>query len=679
MAAALMVIGAVAQPAPAPTTARAPEALFSGMDRSIRPGADFYAYANGAWLRSAAIPADRGSYGVAEELSEQNDLRIAALIREVGGSAPAVGSEAGKIADYYASYMDEAGIEARGLSVLKPILDRIDAIADRAGLARYLGATLRADVDVLNQTNLSTDNLFGLWVAQDLDDPAHYAPFLLQGGLGMPDRDYYLSDSPQMASIRKQYQAHIAVILDLSGEAAATQKAAAIFALELRIAQAHAIRTESEDVKRGDNHWTREQFDSLAPGLDWHEYFSAANLETQQGFVVWQPRAVSGIAAAVAHEPLETWKAYLKFHAVDHAADFLPKAFADENFAFYGKVLEGTSQIRDRWKRAVQYTNFALGEAVGKLYVQRYFPPQAKARIEDLVHHLVAAFAVRIDALTWMTPETKVRAKAKLATLKVAVGYPEHWRDYSDLQVLAGDAFGNFGRAEAFEYRRNIRKLGQQVDRSEWVMTPQLVNAVNLPVMNALNFPAGMLQPPFFDPRRPEAMDYGAIGAVIGHEISHSFDNLGALFDENGRLHNWWTDADLARFQASSAQLIKQFDAYKPFPDLAVNGQQTLSENIADVAGLAAAYGAYHRSLHGKPAPIVQGLTGDQQFFLSYAQSWRDTFREELLRQLIATDAHAPSRYRVWTVRNNDAWYHAFGVKPGDTLYLAPGGRAQMW
>jgi putative endopeptidase len=342
-------------------------------------------------------------------------------------------------------------------------------------------------------------------------------------------------------------------------------------------------------------------------------------------------------------------------------------------------VLSGTPQIRDRWKRAVQHTNFALGDAVGKLYVQRYFPPEAKAHIEDLVHHLIAAFAVRIDALTWMAPETKVKAKAKLAALKVGVGYPDHWRDYSDLRIVSGDAFGNLSRVEIFEYQRNLGKLGRPIDRAEWVMTPQVINAVNLPVMNALNFPAGVLQPPFFDPNRPDAMNYGGVGAVIGHEISHSFDDEGALFDATGRLQNWWTTADFASFRASAEQLVKEFDAYRPFPDLSINGKQTLSENIADVAGVAAAYSAYRESLNGKAAPIVQELSGDQQFFLSFAQIWREKFREAMLRQIIITDGHAPGQYRAWTVRNNDAWYRAFGVKPGDAMYLAPGDRVQMW
>jgi predicted metalloendopeptidase len=381
----------------------------------------------------------------------------------------------------------------------------------------------------------------------------------------------------------------------------------------------------------------------------------------------------------VASEPLETWKEYLTFHALEHSAAVLPRAVGEESFAFHGTVLAGIPQRRDRWKRAVDATSAALGDAVGQLYVEKYFPPASKARVEEMVRNIMAAFGRRIDALEWMAPATRAQAKEKLAVLEVGVGYPDKWVDYSGLQIVRGDAFGNAQRAEEFELQRNLRKLGQPVDRKEWVMTPQTVNAVNLPVMNAMNFPAAMLQPPYFDPSRPVAMDYGAIGAVIGHEISHSFDDSGALFDAAGRFRNWWTDEDKAHFDASSAQLVKQYDAYRPFPDLAVNGKLTLGENIADVAGLAAAYDAYKMSLGGQPAPVVAGLSGDQQFFLSFAQSWRLKMREPALRQQILQDGHAPDEYRADTVRNLDPWYAAFDVRPGEALYLEPKDRVRVW
>jgi predicted metalloendopeptidase len=388
---------------------------------------------------------------------------------------------------------------------------------------------------------------------------------------------------------------------------------------------------------------------------------------------------VTGISALVANQPLATWKDYLAFHAIERAADYLPKAFVEEHFAFHGHVLAGTPALRERWKRGVDATSAALGEAVGKLYVDHYFSPAEKARAEAMVRNLVAAFGQRIDNLDWMAAQTKVKAKEKLATLKVGVGYPDKWRDYSGLKIVRDDALGNFERSEQFEDQRNLAKLGKPVDRSEWAMTPQLVNAVNLPVMNALNFPAAILQPPYFDPERPAVMDYGAIGAIIGHEISHSFDDQGALFDASGRLHNWWTPQDLAHFKASAARLVAQYNAYRPFPDLAVNGKQTLSENIADVAGLTVSYDAYRLAMNGKTAPVTQGFTPDQQFFVSFAQSWREKVREPALRQRIIADGHAPDQYRADTVRNLDSWYPAFDVKPGQTLYLAPQDRVHMW
>ena len=430
---------------------------------------------------------------------------------------------------------------------------------------------------------------------------------------------------------------------------------------------------------KGNNHWARRDFDTHAPGLDWQAFFAAAGLANRHSFVVWQPSAVSGLSALAASEPLDTWKDYLRFHTLERASPFLPKAFVEEHFDFHGRVLSGTPQLRERWKRAIDATDSALGDAVGKLYVERYFPPAEKARAEEMVRNLVAAFGARIDRLEWMAPETRAKAKAKLATLRVGVGYPDKWRDYSGLVVERGDAYGNAERASLFEYRRNLAKLGRPVDRSEWAMMPQEVNAVNLPAMNALNFPAAILQPPYFDPHRDVVLDYGAIGAVIGHEISHSFDDQGALFDASGRLKNWWTPADFAHFQAAGKRLAEQFDRYRPFPDVHVNGEQTLSENIADVAGLSVSYDAWRLTLHGAPALGAGGFSAEQLFFLSFAQSWRTKIREAALRQRLVTDGHSPGEYRADTVRNLDAWYGAFDVKPGQKLYLAPAERVRVW
>jgi len=650
----------------------------AGIDRTVAPGDDFFRNANGAWLLATEIPSDLSRYGSHEQLTELTTKRTAELIRAADVTA-APGSEARKVGDYFTSFMDEVGIETKGMTPLAGGLRRIDAIDDRAALAKVLGSTLRADVDVLNNTQLHTANLFGLWVAQDLDDPSRYAPFLLQGGLTMPDRDYYLNPSQKMADIRAQYLSHIATVLRLAHLPATPEHVTRVFELERRMAEVHWSRAQSEEVLQGNNHWSVAEFTQRAPGLDWAAFFAAAGLAQQRVFVVWQPSALTGLSALTASEPLETWKDYLRFHLIERNSEYLPRAFVDQHFAFHERVLSGTPELAPRWKRAVAATDDALGEAVGKLYVGRYFSPAERARAEAMVRNLVSAFAVRIDRLQWMAPETRVRAKEKLATLKVEVGYPDKWRDYSALRIVRGDAFGNAERAEVFEYHRNLAKLGTRVERGEWAMTPQLVNAVNLPAMNALNFPAAILQPPFFDPKRAAVMDYGAIGALMGHEISHSFDDQGALFDASGRLRNWWTKEDFAHFEAAGKRLIAQFDAYRPFPDVAVNGKQTLSENIADVAGLSVAYDAWRLSHKATPAPTDSGFSTEQLFFLSFAQSWREKIREPALRRRLITDSHAPAEYRADTVRNLDGWYQAFDVKPGQRLYLAPADRVRVW
>jgi putative endopeptidase len=651
----------------------------AGMDVKVAPGDDFYAYANGAWISATEIPADRSSYGNAAILSELTTQRVNELLKEAAAQHARPGTEAQQIGDYYDSFMDETAIESQRLKPIEPALKRIDDIFSRSGLAAALGETLRADVDILNSTNLYTPHLFGLWVAQDLNDPKRYLPFLLQGGLGMPDREYYLGTSAAMAAIRPQYVAHIATVLKLAGIDSPEKRAAKIFELERRMAEVHWTRAASEQIAAGNNHWSREQFYAQAPDLDWRAFFSAAGLSGQNEFVVWQPSALIGLSTLIATEALDTWKDYLKFHALDDAAPYLPKKFVDENFAFYAHVLDGTPEISPRWKRAVAACDALLGDAVGKLYVGKYFSPEQKKRAEAMVHNLLAAFNARIDRLDWMAPQTKLVAKAKLKALKIGVGYPDHWRSYKGLKITRGGAFDNWSRADLYEYRRQLAKLGEPVDRSEWVMNAQLVNAVNLPAMNAINFPAAVLQPPYFDPEQPLVMDYGAIGATIGHEISHSFDDQGALFDAQGRLNNWWQPDDFAHFRASGARLAAQFDTYKPFADLHINGEQTLSENIADVAGLNAAYDAYRLATQGAPAQPLSGFDADQLFFLSFAQSWRGKIREPALRAEIISDGHAPAQYRTYTVRNLDAWYAAFAVKPGEKLYLAPDDRVRVW
>jgi putative endopeptidase len=666
---------------PPAAAARAVEARgidLAGMDRSVPPGDDFYRFANGGWLKTAQIPPDRSSIGIFAELAEKvaNDTRR--LLEAAAGGAAASGSDERKAGDYYATYLDEAAIEAKGLQPLQPFLQSVAAIADRRALAAWIGRNLRTDVDPLNATNFHTHRLFGLWVSLDLNQPDRYVPYLLQGGLGMPDRDYYLDTSPRMATTRAAYQAYIVATLKLAGIAGADAKAAAVVDLERRIAQVHWTRADSEDVLKADNPWQREEFAKRAPGMDWPAFFSAAGLDRAPELIVWQPSAITGIAALVGSVPLDTWRDYLAFQLLDDSVG-LPRAFVRERFAFYGRVLSGTPELRERWKRAVDSTNWALGDAVGRLYVARYFPPASKAQVKAMVAAITSAFGRRIDGLAWMAPATKASAKAKLSTLLVGIGYPDTWRDYSNLEIVRGEAFMNAYRAELFDYQYNVGKLGRPVDRREWAMTPQTVNAVNLPIQNALNFPAAILQPPFFDPAADPAANFGSIGAIIGHEISHSFDDQGSQFDASGRLRNWWTKADFAHFRSAAEKLVAQYNGYRPFPDLHVNGQLTLSENIADLAGLSAAFDAYRLSLGSSPAPGVDGFSGPQVFFIAFGQSWRDKTREQALRQQILTDGHAPDQYRADTVRNVDPWYQAFGVKPGQALYLAPEARVRVW
>ncbi|BBD79470.1 M13 family metallopeptidase [Aerosticca soli] len=651
----------------------------AGMDRSLRPGDDFEAYANGQWRKQAVIPPDRASTGVFLQVFEKAEQRTAALVQGLAAAPQAPGGEARKIADYYRAFMDEDAIERAGLAPLGPALATIDAIRDRTGLARALGGQLRADVDPINATHFHTAHLFGLFVTQGLEDPAHNMPYLLQGGLGMPSREYYLSTGPAMAAARGAYRTYVAKLLRLAGDADAERKAGAVLDLETRIARAQASLVDSEDVHKANNPWPRAAYASRAPGLDWTTFFAAAGLDHVPVVDAWQPQAIRDLSALVASQPLDSWKAWLRFHAIDEVAPLLPRAYAEASFDFHGRTLQGTPTQRERWKRALAAVNADLGDAVGKLYVQRYFPASSKAQVQALVKHILAAFDERVDGLDWMTPATKQKAKAKIATLRVGVGYPDTWRDYAALEIRADDPVGNRLRAERFEYEHQKAKLGQPVDRGEWWMTPQTVNAVNLPLQNALNFPAAILEAPFFDPAADAASNYGSIGAVIGHEISHSFDNTGAEFDDQGRLANWWTPADQAHFKAAGQKLVAQYDAYEVLPGLHINGQQTLGENIADVSGLTAAYVAYHKSLGGRPAPVLDGLDGDQRFFLAFAQSWREKTREAALRQQVITDGHAPGRFRAQTVRNLDAWYDAFGVQAGEKLYLAPAERVRIW
>jgi putative endopeptidase len=646
------------------------------IDPSIRPGDDFYRYANGGWLKTAAIPPGQTTYDTRSILSARTGQRVRNLMLDAAATSSAKGSVAQKVGDYYASFIDESGIESKGMTPLAGELAAISSITSKESLSAYLGATLNSEVDGLTA---NADHVFGVWVNQSFSDSSRYVFHLLQGGLGMPDRDDYLDQSPKMFALRAQYQSHIAAMLRLAGLADSDTKAARVLKLEIGIAQGHAPDSDAADVFKQNNPWKRTDFPVKAPGMDWDAYFKAAGVSGQSEFIVWQPSALTGTSALVSSEDIEPWQDYLRFHLIEHYAAVLPKAVAAEHFAFYGTILSGAEQTPDRTADAIAATNAALGQAVGQLYTQRYFSPEAKARAQAMVANLIAAYRARIPRLTWMSPQTKEKALTKLAALRVGVGYPDRWIDDSTLEIIRGDAFGNMRRAEAFNRLHNLDKLKQPADPDEWRIDPQIVGAVIVFSPNTETFSAGLLQPPFFDSYGDAASNYGSAGAGIAHEISHSFDELGNIYDAQGRLGSWWTADDLAKYRAASAALMTQFNGYCPFADLCVNGRQVLGENIADLAGLRTAYDAYILSLKGKTDSVIHGLTGDQRFFLAFAQRWRKAQTETALRHQITSDTHSPGEYRSDTVRNLGAWYKTYAVTPSDKLYLRPEERVGIW
>ena len=680
--ASLAVGTAVAQTANAPAsgTARAASPTrpqlgtwgydAAGMDRTQKPGNSFFGYANGNWDKNTPIPADKSSWGGFGVLRDLSDQRTRAILEEAARNPGAAGSPAKKIGDLYTGFMDEAAIERAGVAPLRPYLAKIDAIRNPTDLARTFGEW--------NRMGVSTP--IGAGVRQDLKDNTQYGIYVGQGGLGLPDRDYYLDDSnPKFVAARAAYQTHVANMLRLAGIADPAGKAGRIYELEKKIAQTHWTRAQSRQVEKRYNPMPIATLGTAMAGFDWNAYLKAASLDTQPQVIVSQPSALTGTAQLIASQPLQTWKDYLTFRTLSRTAPMLPKAFVDENFAFYGKTLAGTPQIEERWKRGVTFAGGAMGEAVGELYVQRHFTPEAKAKMDVLVKNVIAAMDKRLAALDWMAPETKAKARTKLAAFTPKIGYPDKWRDYSALEVRPGDAVGNAMRATQFEYQRNLAKIGKPVDRTEWGMTPQTVNAYANPTMNEIVFPAAILQPPFFDPNADDAVNYGGIGMVIGHEISHHFDDQGRKFDASGNLRDWWTSEDITRFKGLTDKVVAQYAAYEPLPGRKVDGELTLGENIADLAGLTVAYDAYRMSLGGKPARVIDGYTGDQRFFLGFAQVWRNKYRDPQLLNQLVTDSHTPGHFRPNVARNFDPWYATFGVKPGEALYLDPKDRIRIW
>ncbi len=657
---------------------RRPSRLERSVDASIKPGDDFFAYANGSWLKATTIPAGKERWGARNEIDELTRQRVVTLL-DAARIAPA-GSAARRVADFHAAYLNEAAIEARGLAALKPLLDSIDRVDDKAALTWLLGRGMRADVDPLNWGVYRSGHLLGLSVEPSIHGEKTYVAFLLQGGLGLPDREYYLSTEPRMQALRTSYLAYIGHLLALAGFDRASERADAVMALETAIAHSHVARDVSANDHNADIVWTRADFARQAPGIEWSAFFAAAGLTKQEAFVPWQPGAVRGVAALVASQPLQAWQDYLRFHAVDDHADVLPRAFAEAAMALHGAASAATGQAQQspRAQRALDATQLAMSDAIGRMYAERYFPAEHKVRVQAIVANVAAAFVRRVEAATWMSPSTKALALAKLKTLYVGIGYPEHWQDYADLTMDPLDAVGNLRRAADRTYRHAVARLGKPVDMTEWWIAPQMVGAILVFQQNAYDFSAALLQAPKFDPAASDAANYGAIGAIIGHDISHFVDVLGAEYEVDGRMRHWWTPADSSRFRAWAEPLVQQFSGYHPFPDAAVNGKLTATENIADLAGLAAAFDAYRRTLGSRLTDKEYLRAKDREFFLGFAQSWRTRIGEGAMRTQLTSD-HAPEMYRVATVRNLDAWYAAFDVLPGERLYLEPKARVRIW
>ena len=632
-----------------------------GMDRSVDPGDNFYRFANGEWERVTEIPADRSNYGMFTLLDDLSKQRSRAILEEAAPDS--------RIGAFYVSFMDEAAVNAAGLAPIRPLIEEIEGIGSREAWATELGQLFRQGIT----------GPFGGYVATDDRIPTEMIMRLTQSGLGLPDRDYYLRDDPSLVEKRNAYRDYLGRLLTLAGESGAAERAAAVLALESRIADVHWTRVDSRDDEKTYNKRSLTQLASEAPGFDWSRFFQEVGIADQANVLVSQPSAFTGSARIIAETPLPVLKDYLLLRALDSYAPYLSSQFVDTHFAFRGTVLNGTPENEPRWKRGVSLVTLMIPDDISRIYVARHFPPEAKAAADRLVGNLIAAMDQRLANLSWMAPETRTRARAKLAAFTPKIGYPDSWRDYSSVAVSRDNLIQNIANATRFEYQRQLDKLGEPVDRTEWFMTPMEINAYAYTSWNEIVFPAAILQPPFFDPNADDAINYGGIGAVIGHEISHHFDDQGSKYDQSGALNEWWTPQDRERFNALTAQLVAQYDLYEPLPGHRIQGQLTLGENIADLAGLTVAYDAYRLSLGGSPAPVLAGFSGDERFYLGWAQIWRRKYREANLLQRLLTDPHSPSEQRVAVVRNLDPWYGAYEVTADDTLYLPPQRRVRIW
>ena len=640
------------------------------MDTIAKPGDNFEQYVNGTWRKNNKIPADKSSYGAFDILYDQSQKDVKEIIEVASKGTFADGSNEQKIGDYYNSYMNRKDRDAKGITPIQPELNAIDAIADYSQLAAYFGKA--------NKNGISYP--FSISVTEDFKDPKQYALMTWQGGLGLPEREYYLQNDAKMIDVRKKYLAHIEKMLQLTGVANPTENASKILALETTLATNQMKKEDTRNTVALYNKFAIKDLKILMPDFDWDAMLKSAGIVNQTSIVVSQVDYTKKLNGIIKTTPIETWKTYLKWSLINDTASYLTTTLDKQNFEFYGKTLYGTEKQEDDWKRAVNSVNGGLGEIVGKVYVEKHFSPEAKERMTGMVKNLLKAYAESIKKLDWMSANTKKEALAKVDKFMIKIGYPDKWRDYSALKVQKNDLFGNSQRAKEFEYNRMIAKLGKTVDRTEWGMTPQTVNAYYNPTLNEIVFPAAILQPPFFDLKADDAVNYGGIGAVIGHEIGHGFDDQGSAFDGDGVMRNWWTDADLKAFQEKTKALVDQYSSFKAFPDLNVNGSFTLGENIGDLGGLSIAIKAYKMSLNGKEAPKMDGFTGIQRVFLGWGQVWLDKSREEALRSQIANDPHSPAKFRInGVVRNIPEFYEAFNIKPTDSLYLAPNNRVKIW
>jgi endothelin-converting enzyme/putative endopeptidase len=657
-----------------PATVEAPKAALgtfgidtAQMDTSVKPGDDFYKYVNGKWLASFQIPADKAGYGVFTTLRDKAEQDVHTLLEDLARTPPPAGSVQQKVVDLYKSWMDQDALEARGTEALQGDLGRINAARTKADIVRLMG-------------EFDYNSPVGMYISPDPADPSRYVVNITQSGLGMPVRDYYLNKGAKFDSYRAAYKAYVTRIFELLGDPDPAASADAVIALETRLATVHWSPERQRDVQATNNPVDRAGLQKMIPAIDWDSMLAVGGLGEVQHFVVNETTALRDGARLLDTQPVSTWKKYLAFHLASDYAAQLPKTFDEANFNFYRKSLSGVEVQRDRWKRGVGLVNELVGEGVGELYVVRYFPPDNKAKMDALVANLRTAMGERLKTLSWMDDATRAEAQKKLATFDPRVGYPEKWRDYTALTVQPGKLFENVRAARKFEWNRQVDRLKGTVDRAEWGMNPQEVNAYYDPLMNQITFPAAILQPPFFDPNADPAVNYGAIGAVIGHEMGHGFDDQGREFDETGRIRNWWTPETSKKFVAATERLAAQYDAFCPLPDTCVNGRLTLGENIGDLGGLEMAHTAYRLSLAGAEAPVLDGFTGDQRFFMSHTQLWRGLQREDSLRSQLLTDPHSPDAARgALPERNIDAWYKAFDVKEGDKAYLAPEQRVRIW